>query len=858
MVEEEAAGVLSDAPVVPAHGSGRQTPVTWSQRSVGHVQADGQLIIYPAAPSPRMRPSPPPNSAGEEVVVLSSSDATQVVLYNAERKSLTLHSTEPAAHAISPFEQAFCPLCKQRRFHASGAGSSFRNFTAQGYFSLLGATVSAEDPSSSDNEANAAPQPPPKPAGLRSDYLNSGYYARFFEEERKIGSGGFGAVYLARHVLHGISLGQYAVKKVPVGDNHAWFVKVLMEVRALESLHHPNVVGYKHSWLETSRTADFGPEVPCLFILMDYANGGNLADYVQGKGGRDKRRILEDSEIWSLFIDICLGLRHLHHSAIIHRDLKAQNLLLHTTYDPVCNTAQTHVMISDFGQCQTAHSIRNTLKRTGNTGTVEYVAPELLVTDERGEFRTDYDDKSDVWSLGVILYLLCFSQLPFQSGDSEELVRLIVGASAPFPAAPKRPAGLLELVECLLRRDPAARPSIDAVLKLPEVERQMKRLKREELYPPAPPRPAPSPGAVRNPLAPSSSVSPGSLGHRRGPSRCAGRRLWASRRPAAPRRGAGRLGLVGRPRRRLHARPPPLPAGPAPHAPGRRPLPGPRPPAAPPALAPLLPLLLGLAGPGPAGGGRPALLPRAGPTLAPARLLLQQRSGLARPAPLHRRRRPRRTPLGPEEAVAAERATVVGGLQIRRIPSDAVIDDAASDAPPGPRRRLEVLEEGEGGGGSPPGAPASPAAAARRPPALRCRPRLAVGAGGEAAALGVGGPGEGAGRCWARRGRGRRSSRRCSWPRWRSAWSLPLERRRRRPRRRLRGGPGGSAAGVGHAAALFAAAAALHLMPVLLAAPRRGGEAPALPAPSETPALPPASPGTGLPPGPRSEKPSPF
>jgi len=109
---------------------------------------------------------------------------------------------------------------------------------------------------------------------LSMDSLNSGYYKRFFVQDRKIGSGGYGAVFLCRHVINSIELGWFAVKKVPVGDNEPWLSKVLQEVKALERLKkHPNIVNYQHSWLEFDKCADFGPEIPCLFILMEYANG---------------------------------------------------------------------------------------------------------------------------------------------------------------------------------------------------------------------------------------------------------------------------------------------------------------------------------------------------------------------------------------------------------------------------------------------------------------------------------------------------------------------------------------------------------------------------------------------------------
>lgn len=89
-----------------------------------------------------------------------------------------------------------------------------------------------------------------------------------------------GSVFLCRHVLDDLTLGDYAVKKVPVGDNKAWLRDMVREVKTFERLHHPNVVEYKHSWLELSRSSLFCPLVPFLFILMQYCNGGSLDELV--------------------------------------------------------------------------------------------------------------------------------------------------------------------------------------------------------------------------------------------------------------------------------------------------------------------------------------------------------------------------------------------------------------------------------------------------------------------------------------------------------------------------------------------------------------------------------------------------
>ena len=191
--------------------------------------------------------------------------------------------------------------------------------------------------------------------GLHRSSFNSGYYAKFFREECKLGAGGVGGVYLTHHVLDNVMLGTYAVKKIPVGNSRPWLLQVLKEVRALEGLHHRHIIAYKHSWLEEAfKPSDFGPAVPCLFLLMEYANRGTLANLIWPKvkagtgssaaaAARSSRlgqvpppHVMQEEDVWWVFIGTCLGLRHLHRAGVIHVSRSA-NTLTHL------NRAHSHV-----------------------------------------------------------------------------------------------------------------------------------------------------------------------------------------------------------------------------------------------------------------------------------------------------------------------------------------------------------------------------------------------------------------------------------------------------------------------------------------------------------------------------------
>ena len=327
------------------------------------------------------------------------------------------------------------------------------------------------------------------PQGISSGAFTQGYFKKFFAEESVLGRGGKGVVLLVRHVLDGVSLGFYACKRVPVGDDHEWLEKVLGEVQLLQHLSHQNLVSYRHVWLEDAKMSTFGPSVPCAFILQQYCNAGDLHNYICGsvqtsttaqqlkerlrnksKGKADPGlagpRMLQFDEIYSFFKDITSGLRYLHANGYIHRDLKPNNCLLSQDGDGI------RVLVSDFGEVQSQDAMR---RSTGTTGTISYCAPEVLRREYPDGPFANFTFKSDIFSLGMILYFLCFAELPYVNADiiNEELedldqLREEIGQWTGFDnrrrLRPDLPEKLYIFLERLLSVDPNRRPSADEVL----------------------------------------------------------------------------------------------------------------------------------------------------------------------------------------------------------------------------------------------------------------------------------------------------------------------------------------------------------------------------------------------------------
>lgn len=461
------------------------------------------------------------NITAQRLIVGSSRHNDAVVVFDPLSKQLVLRDVT----SQGKLEHADCPYCHrplraddntrpQEEPHSpsSDVGAGFVN---PEYFRMLGQSLShTENPSAPPSPrrrlvqpildhdgspitsppnadyVNSSPNPGLPSAGISSSAFSPDYFNRFFIEERELGRGGKGVVLLVKHILDGVSLGHFACKRVPVGDDHEWLKKVLIEVQLLQYLSHQHLVSYRHVWLEDVKLSNFGPSVPCAFILQQYCNAGDLHHYIsssaqmldstqqlkervrrrsknQPEPPRDLHgRKLQFEEIYSFFKDITSGLNHLHVNGYIHRDLKPSNCLLHDSGKGL------RVLVSDFGEVQVENMVR---KSTGATGTISYCAPEVLRREYPSGTFGNFTTKSDIFSLGMILYFLCFAQLPYQNADilnedQEDLNELRdeitswAGLHEERKLRPDLPEKLYTFLRRLLSLDSGDRPSAEDIL----------------------------------------------------------------------------------------------------------------------------------------------------------------------------------------------------------------------------------------------------------------------------------------------------------------------------------------------------------------------------------------------------------
>ncbi|XP_026092252.1 serine/threonine-protein kinase MARK1-like isoform X2 [Carassius auratus] len=244
---------------------------------------------------------------------------------------------------------------------------------------------------------------------------------------KTIGKGNFAKVKLARHVLTGREVAVKIIDKTQL--NPTSLQKLFREVRIMKVLNHPNIVKL-FEVIETEKT---------LYLIMEYASGGEVFDYLVAHGR------MKEKEARAKFRQIVSAVQYCHQKRIVHRDLKAENLLL---------DADMNIKIADFGF---SNEFIIGSKLDTFCGSPPYAAPELF----QGK---KYDGPEvDVWSLGVILYTLVSGSLPFDGQNLKELRERVLRGKYRIPFYMSTDCE--NLLKKLLVLNPGKRGSLDQIMK---------------------------------------------------------------------------------------------------------------------------------------------------------------------------------------------------------------------------------------------------------------------------------------------------------------------------------------------------------------------------------------------------------
>ncbi|XP_062855456.1 serine/threonine-protein kinase ULK1a [Trichomycterus rosablanca] len=216
-----------------------------------------------------------------------------------------------------------------------------------------------------------------------------------FEFNRKdlIGHGAFAVVFKGRHKQrHGFEVAVKCINKKNLAKSQSLLGK---EIKILKELKHENIVSL----------LDFQEISGCVYLVMEYCNGGDLAEYLQSKGS------LSEDTIRSFVQQIASAMSILRSKGIIHRDLKPQNILLSYSTARRAGPNNICVKLADFGFARYLQV--NTMAAT-LCGSPMYMAPEVIMSQS-------YDAKADLWSVGTIIFQCLTGKAPFQASTPQEL-----------------------------------------------------------------------------------------------------------------------------------------------------------------------------------------------------------------------------------------------------------------------------------------------------------------------------------------------------------------------------------------------------------------------------------------------------
>ncbi|KAH0826861.1 kinase-like domain-containing protein [Lanmaoa asiatica] len=272
-------------------------------------------------------------------------------------------------------------------------------------------------------------------------------FLELYEPLDIIGNGSFGIIRKVRRKSDGLVFARKELNFERMSDRDR--KQIVAEVNILKDLDHEHIVRYHDRYVDR--------DAGILYILMEYCGGGDLSGIIK-QAQKHNRPVPEDT-IWNYFMQILLALQHCHHPPnygpdsdgkerrpqILHRDLKPDNVFLDDN---------NSVKLGDFGLSKALPqaSFANTY-----VGTPYYMSPELMQ-------EKAYDSKSDIWSLGCLIYELCALKPPFHEAKTHSELSIFIrnGRIPPLPRGYSQT--LSSVIKAMLNLNPAMRPSAAQLL----------------------------------------------------------------------------------------------------------------------------------------------------------------------------------------------------------------------------------------------------------------------------------------------------------------------------------------------------------------------------------------------------------
>lgn len=278
--------------------------------------------------------------------------------------------------------------------------------------------------------------------------------AKIYQLGDELGRGRFSVVQAATHKKEGARYAVKVVENESLTDEEN-LEALETEIKILRQLQHPHIVQLK----EVVTTADN------TYIVMELLSGGELFNRIVDKG------CYPENEAAELFAQICVSIDYLHGLDIVHRDVKPENILF-------VSSESSDMKLIDFGY---AGLWRPDKQLTGLCGTPDYVAPEVLTWYDDDDNGTPYGKGSDLWSLGVLLYVILSGCSPFSADEEEQLLKQVAEAKYEFFENEWKniSAEAKDIISRLLVVDPAKRLTMAELLEHAWVKDAVAKCRKE-------------------------------------------------------------------------------------------------------------------------------------------------------------------------------------------------------------------------------------------------------------------------------------------------------------------------------------------------------------------------------------------
>ena len=258
-----------------------------------------------------------------------------------------------------------------------------------------------------------------------------------YEKVSTLGKGAFGKAYLIKDVRSGVS---YVLKQIGASRKSGNDDSAAREASLLSTLDHPNIVKFNDAFWTTGGR---------LCLVMTYCDAGDLHSLLKRQNGE----LLPERICLQMFAQLAFAVKHIHCRRIIHRDLKTSNVFL---------MSNGLIKLGDFGISRILDRTKE-LART-MVGTPYYLSPEILA--EQG-----YGFKSDIWSLGVVLYEMTTLKHPFDAGNLHSLALRIMKGDFEDPDATLYSRETRLLIRSMLKQLPEARPNVKMIIGAPVMQK---------------------------------------------------------------------------------------------------------------------------------------------------------------------------------------------------------------------------------------------------------------------------------------------------------------------------------------------------------------------------------------------------